>query len=50
MMAEILGLAHNGDKPLIVLQATPAGVPFYRTVGFEPLADIPLFSVSDDVF
>lgn len=50
MMAEILRLARNGDKPLIVLQATPAGVPFYRTVGFEPLANIPLFSFSNDVF
>ncbi len=50
MMAEILRLARGEGKARVVLQATPSGVPFYRSVGFESLGEIPLFSASDDVF
>lgn len=50
MMAEILRLARSEKKSRVVLQATPSGVPFYRSLGFEPLGEIPLYSASDDVF
>lgn len=50
MMVEILRLARREGRSRIVLQATPAGVPFYRSVGFEPLGELPLFSASTDVF
>ena len=50
MMEEAMRLARSRGKRRVVLQATPAGVPFYRSAGFEPLFEIPLFSTTDDVF
>lgn len=50
MMEEIRRLAEALGRTRIVLQATPAGVPFYLSAGFSPLREIPLFSASDDVF
>lgn len=50
MMGEVLRAAEGLGAVRIVLQATPAGVPFYRAAGFEAHGAIPLFSNSDDVF
>ena len=50
MMGEVLRAAKELEAERIVLQATPAGVPFYRAAGFEAHGAIPLFSNSDDVF
>ena len=50
MMREILRMAREAGAGRVVLQATPAGVPFYRAAGFETHGEIPLFSTSDDVF
>ena len=50
MMGEVLRAAKELGTERIVLQATPAGVPFYRAAGFEAHGAIPLFSNSDDVF
>ncbi|CBL27643.1 GNAT family N-acetyltransferase [Fretibacterium fastidiosum] len=50
MMGEVLRAAKELGTERIVLQATPAGVPFYRAAGFESHGAIPLFSNSDDVF
>lgn len=50
MMREIVRIARVEGRDRIVLQATPSGVPFYQSVGFESLSEIPLFSTSDDVF
>ena len=47
MMKEICKLS-NGKK--ILLQATPAGLPFYKNFGFEELCKIPVYSDSNDVF
>ncbi|MBQ9566084.1 MAG: GNAT family N-acetyltransferase [Synergistaceae bacterium] len=50
MMEEAGRMAVREGKSRIILQATPAGVPFYRSFGFEGLFEIPLFSTTDDVF
>ena len=34
----------------ILLQATPAGLPFYKSYGFEELCKIPVYSDKSDVF
>lgn len=50
MMGETLAHARRTGRPRIVLQATPAGVPFYRAAGFGAHGEIPLFSTEEDVF
>ena len=50
MMDEADRIAGNAGGGRIVLQATPAGVPFYRSAGFEAHFEIPLFSMTGDVF
>ena len=50
MMATAGRVALERGCSRIVLQATPAGVPFYRSAGFADLREMPLFSTSDDVF
>ena len=44
----------TGDKvssgKKILLQATPAGLPFYKNFGFEELCKIPVYSDTRDVF
>ena len=47
MMNEICRL--SGNKK-ILLQATPAGVPFYKNFGFEELFKIPVYSNENEVF
>ena len=47
MMKEICKLS-NGKK--IVLQATPSGVPFYNSFGFEDLGKIEVYSTEADIF
>ena len=39
-----------GESGKILLQATPSGIPFYRSFGFRDLFEIELYSNSDDVF
>ncbi|MBQ7263876.1 MAG: GNAT family N-acetyltransferase [Synergistaceae bacterium] len=50
MMARMARLADERGARRLLLQSTPSGVPFYRSVGFEASSEIPLFSTSDDVF
>ena len=47
MMNEICKLAYGKT---IVLQATPAGLPFYKKFGFEELFLIPIYSTESDIF
>ena len=47
MMNEICRLS-KGKK--ILLQATPAGLPFYKDYGFQELCKIPVYSDTSDVF
>ena len=47
MMNEICKLS-SGKK--VLLQATPAGLPFYKNFGFKELCKIPVYSDSSDVF
>jgi len=47
MMTKICEFA-RGRK--IFLQATPAGLPFYKNYGFEELCKIPVYSTTSDVF
>ena len=47
MMRKICSLA-RGRK--ILLQSTPAGLPFYKTCMFEELCKIPVYSDTSDVF
>lgn len=50
MMAEAGRMALAAGCPELVLQSTPAGLPFYRRAGFAPLGELALFSSSEDVF
>ena len=50
MMIEAGLLALSSKKCRIILQATPDGALFYSHFGFNTLFEIPLFSLSDDVF
>ena len=50
MMAEVGRLARKMGLSLLTLQSTPAGLPFYRAVGFAMLGELALFSSSEDVF
>ena len=47
MMSKICELA---DGKIIVLQATPAGLPFYKKFGFEERFIIPIYSTESDIF
>lgn len=47
MMSEICGLS-KGRK--IVLQATPSGVPFYESFGFDDLGAMEVYSTTADIF
>ena len=40
----------SGESGKILLQATPSGIPFYRSFGFRDLFEIELYSNGDDVF
>ena len=46
MMSEICRLS---DGKQIALQATPVGVPFYKSFGFEDLFAIKVYSTEPDV-
>lgn len=53
MMNAIINIALECGKNKIVLQATPAGVPFYKNFGFDEIFNIPVFTNAenfDDVF
>lgn len=53
MMNEIINAAMLDNKNKIVLQSTPAGVPFYKNFGFDTVFNIPVFTNTadfDDVF
>lgn len=50
MMAEAGRVALAAGCHELVLQSTPAGLPFYRNAGFTPRGELALFSSSEDVF
>ena len=50
MMAEVGRHVQRMGLSLLTLQSTPAGLPFYRAVGFAMRGELALFSSSDDVF
>ena len=50
MMAEAGRMALAAGCHELVLQSTPAGLPFYRNAGFTPRGELALFSSSGDVF
>ena len=50
MMAEAGRMALAAGRAELMLQSTPAGLPFYRSAGFMPLGGLALFSASEDVY
>ncbi|MCR4819075.1 MAG: GNAT family N-acetyltransferase [Fretibacterium sp.] len=50
MMAKAGCMALTVGCPELVLQSTPAGLPFYRSEGFTLRGELALFSSSEDVF
>jgi len=50
MMSEAGRMALAAGCHELVLQSTPAGLPFYRNAGFTPRGEMALFSSSEDVF
>lgn len=50
MMAKIKEYTVQKGFPVLTLQATPSGLPFYAREGFENLFNIPIHSSSPDIF
>jgi len=50
MLNEAARITCERGYSLLTLQATPKGVPFYASQGFESLYEVPVYSFSDDVF
>ena len=50
MLREAARLAFEHGRRVLILQATPSGVPFYASRGFKPLFRLPLYSFSEEIF